>query len=365
LAGTVGGAQHSSAAHYGPTFGGMRKYWLLRAAIGVMAALELLPRGILSTPFGLGWLAAYVVSLTFTVALWVGNVYLWQRSVARWPQPAATARRLWVLAAASLTYTFLTTVVLGAGFAAVLSWPWSLATALPETGLNLVSTLVVLLIYETRHTFEQLEANMHRANLLAQAQTQAQLDALARQLDPHFLFNSLNTLAALIEPTNEAAQQYVEGLADLYRYVLLSRDRPTVPLADELALVRTYVALQQVRFRGKVLVEYRIDPAALTRHVAPLSVQELVENALKHNEASAARPLHLRLTATPETLRVENSYQPRPAGLAPPTGTGLNALRQRYALLGAPGPVKVVQFRDRFVVQLPLLPGLAGADLTP
>jgi hypothetical protein len=365
LAGTVGGAQRSGAAHYGPTFGGMKKYWLLRAAIGVMAALELLPRGILSTPFGLGWLAAYVVSLTFTVALWVGNVYLWQRSVARWPQPAATARRLWVMAAASLTYTFLTTVVLGAGFAAVLSWPWSLAKALPETGLNLVSTLVVLLIYETRHTFEQLEANMHRANLLAQAQTQAQLDALARQLDPHFLFNSLNTLAALIEPTNEAAQQYVEGLADLYRYVLLSRDRPTVPLADELALVRTYVALQQVRFRGKVLVEYRIDPAALARHVAPLSAQELVENALKHNEASAARPLHLRLTATPETLRVENSYQPRPAGLAPPTGTGLNALRQRYALLGAPGPVKVVQFRDRFVVQLPLLPGAPGADLTP
>ncbi len=342
----------------------MKKHWVLGAAMGVMAALELLPRGILKTPFGLGWLGSYAVSLTFTVALWLGNVYLWRRGLARWPQPTATARRLWWLAAASLAYTLLTTVVLGAGFAWVARWPWALPQALPETGLNLVSTLVVLLIYESRHTLGQWELNLRRADQLAQAQTQAQLDALAQQLDPHFLFNSLNTLAALIEPTNAPAQEYVEGLADLYRYVLLSRERPTVPLADELAFVRTYVALQQVRFRSKVQVEYAIAPAALARHVAPLSVQGLVENALKHNEASQARPLHLRLTATPGALRVENSYQPRPAGLAPGTGTGLANLRQRYALLGAGQNIEVVQGNGLFAVVLPLLPG-APAEPCP
>jgi hypothetical protein len=334
----------------------MKKPWLLLAAILVMAALELLPRGILAVPFGWGWVGAYAVALTFTGALWLGNVYLWRRGLARWPQPAATARRLWWQAAASLGYTLLTTVVLGAGAAWVLGWRFALAKTLPETGLNLVSTLVVLLIYEARHTFGQWELNLRRADQLAQAQTQARLDALTQQLDPHFLFNSLNTLAALIEPANDAAQQYVEGLADLYRYLLLSRDRPTVPLADELALVRTYVALQQVRFRSKVQATYTIDPAALARHVAPLSVQGLVENALKHNEASEARPLHLHLSATADHVQVANNYQPRLAGLAPPTGTGLANLRQRYTLLGAPGPVAVQQAAGQWVVQLPLLP---------
>jgi len=216
---------------------------------------------------------------------------------------------------------------------------------------------VVLLIYESRHTLGQWELNLRRADQLTQAQTQAQLDALAQQLDPHFLFNSLNTLAALIDPANAAAQHYVEGLADVYRYVLLSRDRPTVPLADELAFVQTYVTLQQVRFRTNVRVEYAIDPAALARRVAPLSVQGLVENALKHNEASRARPLHLRLSATPENLRVENTYQPRPAGLAPTLGTGLANLRQRYALLGAAQGIEVKQAAGLFTVALPLLPG--------
>ena len=160
-----------------------------------------------------------------------------------------------------------------------------------------------------------------------------------------------------MEPTNDAAQRYVEGLADVYRYVLLSRERPTVPLAEELAFVQTYVALQKVRFRDNVQVSYDLAPAALARHVAPLSVQLLVENALKHNEASQARPLHLRLVAdaTTDTLRVENTYQPRPAGLAPGTGTGLANVRQRYALLGAAQPVAVEQAGGIFAVTLPLL----------
>lgn len=334
----------------------MRKHGLLLAGIGGLAALELLPRGILREPFGAGWAGAYAVSLTFTLALWLGNVYLWRRGLVRWPQPAATARRLWWQVAASLAYTLLTTVVLNASFVELLGGRFSVARVLPETGLNLVSTLVVLLIYESRHTFGQWEMNLRRADQLAQAQTQARLDALTQQLDPHFLFNSLNTLAALIDPANDDAQQYVEGLADLYRYVLLSHEQPTVPLADELAFTRTYVALQQVRFGAKVQVAYTIDPAALARHVAPLSVQGLVENALKHNEASAARPLHVLLHATPDTLHVENPLQPRLAGLAPATGTGLANLRRRYALLGAARPVVVQPAAGRFVVQLPLLP---------
>ena len=324
--------------------------------IPLLAALELVPRGTYSQPLGWSWLLDYSISLLFTVTLWLGNRELWMRLLRRWPLPADTARRLWSLAATGVAYTIAASLILSALLAVQLGYHLHPAKEVREISMSLVSTLIVLLVYESRHLFEQWEANLRRADQLTQARTQAQLDSLAQQLDPHFLFNSLNTLAALIEPQNEPAQHYVEGLADVYRYVLLSRERPTVPLAEELAFVQTYVALQKVRFRDNVRVSYEVADAALARYVAPLSVQVLVENALKHNEASQARPLHLRLVADATDLRVENTWQPRAAGLAPGTGTGLANVRQRYALLGAAQPVQVQHAQGIFAVTLPLLP---------
>ncbi len=300
------------------------------------------------------------VSLYFTTALWLGNRALWGWLLRRLPHVDQTPRRLAALAAASVVFTAVATLLLR------LPLRWLLPAYFkfkgPREGLaiafNLLPTLVVLTLYESIYFFQQWKLNLRRVDQLAQARTQAQLDALAQQLDPHFLFNSLNTLAALIDPADEPAQRYVEGLADVYRYVLLSRERPTVPLAEEMAFVQTYLALQKVRFRENVRVSYALPPAALARRVAPLSVQLLVENALKHNEASQARPLHLRLTADADgtALRVENTWQPRAAGLAPGTGTGLANVRQRYALLGASQPVAVEQAAGIFAVTLPLLP---------
>lgn len=295
------------------------------------------------------------ISLYFTTALWLGNRALWAWLLGRLPQADQTARRLAALVGLSALFTALATMLLRVPLRLLLPayFPFRRPDELLAISFNLLPTLLVNTLYESRYFFEQWQANQHRADQLARAQTQAQLDALAQQLDPHFLFNSLNTLAALIEP----AQHYLEGLADVYRYVLLSRERPTVPLAEELEFVQTYVALQQVRFRDNVQVSYAIPTPALARRVAPLSVQVLVENAFKHNEASQARPLHLRLVAdaAATTLRVENTYQPRSAGLAPSTGTGLANVRQRYALLGAAQPVEVTQAGGIFAVVLPLL----------
>ena len=306
------------------------------------------------------------ISLYFTGALWLGNRLLWAWLLRRLPHVSQTARRLVALGALSVLFTAVATVLLRLPLHLLLPTYFSLGLAgqLRAIGFNLLPTLVVNTLYETTYFFQQWEANVLRADQLARAQTQAQLDALHSQLDPHFLFNSLNTLAALVEPTNAAAQRYVEGLADVYRYVLLSRERPTVPLAEELAFVQTYVALQKVRFRENLRVSYDVGPAALAQHVAPLSVQLLVENALKHNEASRARPLCLRLAASPGAaeLRVENNLQPRSAGLAPGTGTGLANVRRRYALLGATRPVEVGVIDSTFTVRLPLLPPLPGLD---
>jgi LytS/YehU family sensor histidine kinase len=249
--------------------------------------------------------------------------------------------------------------LLVAGLHLLLPAYFSLAPArlLTQIEFNLIPTLVVVLLYESLHFFGQWEHNVRRAEQLTRAGVQSQLEALQNQLDPHFLFNSLNTLAALIDEANAPAQNFVEQLADVYRYVLLSRDKATVPLAEELAFVETYVALQKTRFRDNLRVSSFIPSYLHERHVAPLSVQLLVENALKHNVVSREHPLEVSITTEAEGtyLRVQNTFRPRAAGLSPGTGLGLQNTVHRYELLQAPRPVRIEPAEATFAVYLPLL----------
>ena len=119
-------------------------------------------------------------------------------------------------------------------------------------------------LYESAYFFGEWKTNIQRAEALARAGIQSELAVLKSQLDPHFLFNSLNTLTALIDETNAEAQQFVEQLADVYRYVLLSRDKTTVTLSEELAFVEAYVALNKTRFRDDLLVEQHIGASPAT-----------------------------------------------------------------------------------------------------
>ncbi len=309
---------------------------------------------------GLRFAVNWGLALYFTAGFWLGNRALWGWLLRRLPRVEQTARRLWALAGLSVAFTAGATVLLTLPLHWLLPQWFSVQPAdlLHQMRFNLMPTVAVQTLYEAVYFFQQWEANVRRADQLARAATQAQLDALQSQLDPHFLFNNLNTLAALIEPGNAPAQQFVEQLADVYRYVLLAQGHPTVPLAEEMAFVETYLALHKARFRDNLRVSYDLPPAALARRVAPLSVQLLVENALKHNVASRQHPLRLHLWApaeAPEFLTVENTLRPRTAGLAPGTGTGLANVRRRYALLGAARPVEAGATGGMFTVRLPLL----------
>ncbi|SET55406.1 Histidine kinase [Hymenobacter actinosclerus] len=303
----------------------------------------------------------YSIALYFTAFLWLGNRWLWSWLLGQLPRVEQTSRRLWLLAAGSVLFTAAATLLLRLPLHGLLpqyfplSWTEQQAAVL----FNLIPTVVVQTLYETIFFFQKWQENVRRAEQLQSAGVQSQLEALQSQLDPHFLFNSLNTLSALIEPENEPAQDFVEQLADVYRYVLLAREQTTVPLAEELAFVDTYLALHKARFRDNLQVRTQVPAALHQRRVAPLSVQLLVENALKHNVASREQPLALHLSADAATgyFTVENTLRPRPAGLVPGTGTGLRNVRHRYELLQAPHPVTVTTEAGWFRVRLPLLGG--------
>lgn len=331
--------------------------WFLLIGIPVLALLVLLPRGIMHVRTVPIFLLNWVISIGFTCAFWLTGRALWIGLFRRFPRVEQTTRRLWLLASINTLITAAVTLILGSITGLLQGGHLSWSTFWYEFGLNMVPTVVVQLIYESWNFFRQWAENVRRAEQLQNAGVQSQLEALQSQLDPHFLFNSLNTLSAIIEPNNEPAQQFVEQLSDVYRYVLLARERTTVPLSEELAFVDTYLALHKVRFRDNLRVTQHVPTEALGQLVAPLSIQLLVENALKHNVASREHPLELRLTAdlSAGCFLVENTLRPRTAGLAPGTGTGLRNVQYRYELLRAPQPVKVSATDGWFRVCLPLL----------
>lgn len=333
----------------------------LRIRLLGIPLLSLLITLMMAGAYPLTWntlLLGWSISLLFTATLWQGTRTIWALLVERLPRVEQTARRLWLLLLLSLLYTAAATVVIVVGLHQVLPEYFSLTprALAGQISFDLIPTAMVLLGYESRHFFQQWAANVRRAEQLQTAGQRAQLEALQQQLDPHFLFNSLNTLAALVEPDNAPAQQFVEQLADVYRYVLLSRERRTVPLAEELAFVEAYVALQKARLRDNLRVDVRIPADLRQQHVAPLSVQLLIENALKHNEASRQHPLRVQVTVEDGWLTVQNPRRARGSSFAPAgTGTGLRNIRERYALLLPARPVEIAAEPDSFTVRLPLI----------
>ena len=295
--------------------------------------------------------------------LWEGCRQIVIAARWRWPDYAETRRRLTVEIPSVAVYTV----------AADAALQVLVGMLVPETSgpvydpllclYSLVPTAILLGIYESMYFFDLWKTNLQRTEQLARATTQAQFEALRQQLDPHFLFNSFNTLASLIEPENEAAQDYLERLSDVYRYVLETRERETVPLEEELRFLEAFVHLAQVRFRDNLRVETDVPAAVWGRHLPALSLQLLVENAVKHNEVSRARPLTIRIYANGEALVVENTRQPKRT-LRTSTGVGLKNIVRRYALLTSE-PVEIEGGTDVFRVRIPLLSGdvLASADV--
>lgn len=187
---------------------------------------------------------------------------------------------------------------------------------------------------------------------LRQLQMKNDYNALQDQLNPHFLFNNLSVLKSMIRYDPEAAVAFTQNFTDTFRYVLQTRDRTTVSLGEELEFIRSYLELHQERLGEGLRVEINVDPELKTRRIPPLSLQLLVENAIKHNVVSTERPLYLKILATGESIRVENNIQIRESSYS--TEKGLANLVARYEFL-TERKVTVDNTGIVFSVELPLL----------
>lgn len=189
---------------------------------------------------------------------------------------------------------------------------------------------------------------------LKQAHIRSQLESLRNHLDPHFLFNNLNILSALIDRDRHAAQDFLADFAEVYRYVLRHKSAPLVRLATEMEAMDAYIHMLRLRFPDQLIIEIEVSPHARTQYVPPLALQLLLENAIKHNKASPEQPLHIRIAGDSDQLEVQNTYRPQDH-VDSGGGTGLDNLCQRYKHLAAPLP-RILQNDTIFSVSLTLLP---------
>ncbi len=229
--------------------------------------------------------------------------------------------------------------------------------------LNLVALVLVTGLYETFHSLSQWQKQQLDREALKRENLSGQLQGLKSQVNPHFLFNSFNSLSSLIADEPEKAEQFVDEMARVYRYLLQTNgpaggegDELTT-LALELTFIESYYHLLRTRHGPGLHLTINVDAQYRQHRLPPLTLQLLVENAVKHNVILPGRPLHIDIATTEQgSLRVRNNLQHKAArpGRFESTKIGLANIQTRYQLLAQPAPVIEVD-SSYFTVTLPLL----------
>ncbi|WP_183114757.1 sensor histidine kinase [Flagellimonas pelagia] len=188
---------------------------------------------------------------------------------------------------------------------------------------------------------------------LKQKQLEANLSSLKEQMSPHFLFNSLNSLISVIKRDSNGAVNFVIRLSEVYRYLLQHREHQTVSLKEELDFIDAYIFLLKVRFKNNIRVKVNIPEKYINTRIPPLTLQLLLENAVKHNIVSKTKPLDIEIGVDNQMIIVSNQVQPK-VSLETSHGFGLGSMEEQYWLL-AQKEILIKEDNNKFKVLLPLL----------
>lgn len=220
--------------------------------------------------------------------------------------------------------------------------------------IAIIITGIVTMTVHAVSFFKEMQRERVVNAELRQEKLATELGALRAQVDPHFLFNSFNVLSGLIDEDPEKAQEFLAELSGIYRYVLEQRNDATSTVAAELDFAKQYLRLQQTRFEDSIHLETDISKTALVRKVPSLSLQLLLENAVKHNGFDPQNPLLIRIEEKAEQLVVSNNRSIR-KNLSSSSGLGLQNIRDRYQLLASDSLPEIETSAGSFIVKLPLL----------
>lgn len=201
--------------------------------------------------------------------------------------------------------------------------------------------------------YKQWKHSLLEQEILKKENIRSQFEMLKNQVNPHFLFNSLNTLSAIIPENQKQAVEFVSNLSDVYRYSLNLKEKDTVTLRQELDFLDSYIYLNQVRFGDNLIVQKNVAAELMDKSVVPKGLQILIENAIKHNVISKANPLTISIVANGEGVTVQNNLQLKNS--VESTGIGLSNLFARYSALNHHRTVEISNEDNYFTVFLPFI----------
>ncbi|MBO0322351.1 2TM domain-containing protein [Muricauda sp. CAU 1633] len=226
----------------------------------------------------------------------------------------------------------------------------------------LLITMVVSVFFHAVYFYKNWQEKRVKEQKIIAGTASARFDALKNQLDPHFLFNSLNVLTSLIEEDPDQAQRFTTSLSKVYRYVLEQKNKDLVTVDEELNFARTYVRLLKMRFEDSIIFEIPENCSIPDAKIVPLSLQLLLENAVKHNVVTVSRPLHIKVFEQDGMLVVSNNLQEKQV-VKKSSGVGLQNIKQRYNIL-TDREVDIAKNALDFSVSLPMLTQQVSATET-
>jgi sensor histidine kinase YesM len=219
--------------------------------------------------------------------------------------------------------------------------------------ISLIVNTIAVAIYEGSYLFNQWKNVLLETEKLKTEKAESQYAALKSQVNPHFLFNSLNSLSSLIRVSPEKAIDFVDKFSKIYRYVLDMNDKMVVELKEELEFLQSYYFLQKIRFGNNLEIDINIDANKINEFIPPLSLQILIENAIKHNEISSEKPLKISIYIENNFLIISNNLQLKNTAESS-TGIGLVNIKERYMHL-TDERAEFFITNDNYIAKLPLL----------
>jgi LytS/YehU family sensor histidine kinase len=206
-----------------------------------------------------------------------------------------------------------------------------------------VANVILVIILEAWIFFVESRLAKQETEKLKNKLIKTNFETLKGQIDPHFMFNSLNVLSGLINIDAEKAHLFIDEFSQIYRYVLETIEKPLISLHKEVEFVKSYLFLQQIRYGKSLSYSIKINPTEYDFVLPPMSLQILIENAIKHNIVNESNPLFLEVYCKESHIYVRNNLQPKISSLTS-TGLGLKNLKQRYELIGS-------DLKPRFLVE--------------
>jgi hypothetical protein len=302
--------------------------------------------------YWLGYL--YFVALAYLI--WQGNRYLLFRTRKRFTWFDKPIEKLILLLVNNVFYTSPLTVAWLCMWYRFANFPKTDWSAIQLVVLiNVICVLFVTHVYETVFMVKEQQGEQLKNAELSRAKAEAELTALKNQIDPHFMFNSLNSLSYLISQDQSKASLFTENLAEVYRYILSQKDQTLVLLEDELDFTHKYTELLHLRF-GKALHFRRHFNGSVDKHylIPPTSVFVALENAVKHNEVSEQHPLLVDIDLKHDCLLITNKIRAK-RNLQHSSKIGLKNLDERFRLLTGKNISSGHTGENEFQVALPLV----------